>query len=181
MDAYTGILASVSPSAEILKSLMEKYRRRDLNDQCFLLEVFECPKEVIQFAAQVGSENVTIENFTHYSRQRAEFDFGIRSNGLSLSPSLIRFDIDFTITKSEFLQFIEVWDEQGCYALFHDNTPLKVKATKLPENQRYRVLKNFGWTIEMSIPGSASDGWARLASPNKLTIDKIEEQLKGFC
>jgi hypothetical protein len=159
---------------------MEKYRRRELNGRYFLLEIFECPKETILFAAQMGSENATIENFTHYGRQRAEFHFEIQQKGLSLTPALKRFDVDFSITKSEFLQFIEVWDEQGCYALFHDATSLKFKATDLPESKRYPALENFGWTIELAIPGSASDGWGQIASPNKQIIDKIEEQLTNF-
>ncbi len=159
---------------------MEKYKRRDLNDRYFLLDVFECPKEIILFAAQLGSETVTIENFTHYNRQRAEFYFEILSKGFLMSPSLKRFDVDFSITKSEFLQFIDVWDEQGCYAVFHDNKLLKFKATELSENQRYRALENFGWTIEIAVPGSASDGWAQITSPDKRIIDKIVEQLTKF-
>jgi hypothetical protein len=159
---------------------MEKYRRRDLNDRYYLLEVFECPKEIILFAAQLGSENVTIENFTHHGRHRAEFQFGINSKGLSLSPTLKAFNVDFSITKSEFLQIIDVWDEQGCYALFHETGCLKFKATDLPEGQRYQALENFGWTLEIAIPGSASDGWGQITSPNKQIIDKIDDQLKNF-
>jgi hypothetical protein len=159
---------------------MEKYRRRDLNDRYFLLEVFECSKEIILFAAQLGSENVTIENFTHYGRHRAEFRVEINSKGLSLSPLLKAFTVDFSITKSEFLQFIEVWDEQGCYAVFHENALLKFKATGLPEGPRYKALENFGWTIEIAIPGSASDGWGQIASPDRRIIDTIEQQLENF-
>ena len=103
---------------------MAKYKRRDLNGKYFLLEVFECPKKIILFSAQLASDNVTMENFTHFGRQRAEFRFQLHSNGLSLTPSLTSFDLDFSITKAEFLQFINVWDEQGCYALFHDIAPL---------------------------------------------------------
>src|SRR5688572_8599949 len=144
---------------------MEKYRRRDLNDRHFLVEVFECPKEIIQLAAELGSENVTIENFTNYGRQTANFQFEILSEGLSSMPSLKRFDIDFSITKTEFLQLVDVWDEQGCYAVFHNTAPLKFRATDLTQSQRYRALENFGWTIEIAIPGSASDGWGQIASP----------------
>lgn len=132
------------------------------------------------FAAHLGSANVAIENFANYNRRRAGFQFEIQSNGLSLTPSLNRFDVDFSITRSEFLQLIEVWDEQGCYALFHEATPLKFKATVLPEKQRYRALENFGWTIEMAVPGSASDGWGQITSPDKQIIDKVEEQLRNL-
>ena len=159
---------------------MEKYRRRDLNDRYFLLEVFECPKEIILFASQLASDNVTIENFTHHGRHRAEFQFVINAKGLSLLPSLKAFNVDFSITKSEFLQNIDVWEEQGCYAVFHDAVSLKFKATDLSEGQRYKALENFGWTIEIAIPGSASGGWGQIASPNKQTIDKIEKQLTNF-
>jgi hypothetical protein len=91
-----------------------------------------------------------------------------------------RFDIDFSISKNEFIQFIDVWDEQGCYAVFHEAASLKFKATDLAVGPRYRALDNFGWTLELSIPGSASDGWGQIASPNKQNIDKIEDQLKNF-
>lgn len=159
---------------------MEKFRRRNLNDRYFLLEVFECPKEIILFSATLGSENVTIENFTHYGRHRAQFQFVIHSAGFALSPLLKVFGVDFSLAKSEFLQLIDVWDEQGCYALFHDTASLKFKATDLPEGQRYQALDNFGWTIEIAIPGSASDGWGQIASPKKHHIDLIEEQLRNF-
>lgn len=159
---------------------MEKYRRRDLNDRYFVLEVFECPKEIVLFAAQLGSKNVTIENFTHYGRHRAEFQFEINAKGLSLFPSLKAFEVDFSIAQGQFLQFIDIWDEQGCYAVFHDTAALKFKATDLPEGQRYKALENFGWTIEIAIPSSASDGWGQIASPNKQIIDEIEEQLRNF-
>ena len=151
-----------------------------MNDKYFLLEVFECPKEIILFAAQLGSENVTIENFSHHGRHRAEFQFEIRSKGLSVSPFLKAFYIDFSITNSEFLHFIDIWDEQGCYAVFHDIAPLRFKMTDLREEQRYRALENFGWTIEIAIPGSGSDGWGQITSPNKKLIEKIENQLKNF-
>ena len=159
---------------------MEKYRRRDLDNRYFILEVFECPKEIMLFAAQLGSDNVTIENFTQYGRHRAEFHFKVNWAGLSLSPALTRFAIDFSISKSEFIQFIDVWEEQGCYAVFHKAASLKLQATDLAEGRRYRALDNFGWTIELSIAGSASDGWGQIASPNKQNIDKIEDLLKNF-
>lgn len=74
---------------------MEKHKRRDPGDRYFLLEVFECPKEVVLFAAQFGGDNVIIENFTNYGRQRAEFRFEIGFEGLALSPSLKTFAIPF--------------------------------------------------------------------------------------
>ncbi|MBV4359411.1 hypothetical protein [Pinibacter aurantiacus] len=159
---------------------MERYRRKDLNERCFALEIFECPKEIILFAAELGSDNVTIENFRQFGMQRTEFKFEIQSKGLILTPSLKGFDVDFSISKIEFLQFIDVWDEQGCYAVFHDAASLKLKATNLADDKRYRALTNFGWTIEIAIPGSASDGWGQITSPNKQIIEKIEDQLRPY-
>lgn len=149
-----------------------------MNDSYFQLEVFECPKEIMLLAARSGSENVTIENFGHSGRQRAAFRFEIRSGGQSFNPVLKKFDVDISITKIDFEKFIDVWDEQGCYAVFHDIAPLKFKATDLPESQRYPALQNFGWTVEIAIPGSASGGWGRITSPSKRIIDMIEQQLK---
>lgn len=159
---------------------MEQYRRRDLNGKYFVLDVFECPTEIILFAAKLGSDNVTIENFTRYGSLPAEFKFEININGSSLRPSLHTFNVDFTVSKSEFMQLVDVWDKQGCYAVFHETASLKFKATDLPEGQRYRALENFGWSIEIAIPSSASDGWGQIASPNAQIIESIEDQLKNF-
>jgi hypothetical protein len=156
---------------------MESYKRRDLNGRYYQLEIFECHKEIILLAAQLGSENVTIENFSHYGRDHAAFRFEILSGNLSLTPLLKKFDIDMAISRIDFLKFIDVWDEQGCYAVFHDIAPLKFKATDLPESQRYQALQNFDWTVEVAVPGSASDGWAKITSPNRQIIDKIEQEL----
>ncbi|MCG2618017.1 hypothetical protein LZZ85_27185 [Terrimonas sp. NA20] len=165
---------------EIMSAHMGSYKRRDLNDRYYQLEIFECPKEIILFAAGLGSDNVTIENFSHYGRKRADFRFEILTGELSLNPLLKKFDVDISITRIDFLRFIDVWDEQGCYAVFHDITPLKFKATDLPESQRYPALLNFGWTVEVAVPGAASDGWAKITSPNKKIIEQIEQELNIF-
>lgn len=156
---------------------MEKYNRQKLNDRYFQIVISECPKEIILLAAEFGSENVTVENFSNYGRKRADFEFEIKTQGLSLKPRLKRFDVDFSITKAEFIRFIDIWDEQGCYAIFHNAGSPGFRATDLPEMQRYRALDNFGWTVEIAVPGSASDGMAQISSPNEKVIDVIEQQL----
>lgn len=157
-----------------------EYKRSVIDDRYFTLEIFECPAAVMLWAAQLSSGQVTIENFTHYGWNQVGFRFEIQAKNLSVTPALQRFDLVFTITKDEFLQLTDLWDQQGCYAVFHTAPSLKLKASDLPESQRYRVLDNFGWMLEMVIPGPASDGWGRFASPDRQLIDSIEEQLKNM-
>ncbi len=156
---------------EYKRSVLEKYH---------VLEIYDCPKDIMVFAAQKASENVTIENFMHYGRRKAEFSFQIITKEVTVLPSLQKFSIDFTISKNEFLQLIDVWDEEGCYAVFHTITPLKFKATDLKENQRFAALNNFGWTLEIAIGGAASSGWSYFTSPDKKLIDELEAYLTNI-
>lgn len=157
---------------------MEQFKRKVINDRYFMMEIFECPTGILLSAARLGSGQVTIENFTHYGWQQVGFRFEIQSKSLSVIPALQRFDITFVITKDEFFQLADLWDQQGCYAVFHNAPLLKFKASDLPEPQRYRALDNFGWTLEMVIAGPASDGWSYLVSPHREILDRIEEELR---
>lgn len=157
---------------------MHEYKRSHLSNKYHQLEIYDCPTEIIALAAQQASEYVTIENFMHYNRTKADFRFQVVSKEFSLIPSLKRFNIDFSISKKEFLQLMDLWDEEGCYAVFHHIAPLKFKATDLEEMKRYPALENFGWTLEISVGSAASSGWSYITSPDEQLINKIENYIK---
>ncbi|SHJ16632.1 hypothetical protein SAMN02745146_2499 [Hymenobacter daecheongensis DSM 21074] len=144
----------------------------------FTLEVFECPRETIRLAASLGFDNVTVENFTHY-RNPESIQATVQSGPLVKPLVLKSFRLDFTTTRADFLDLIDLWDSQGCYAVFHKSATLKFKATDLVPTARYRALDNFGWNLELAVPDSASDGRALITSPDPTIIDQIEAQLKS--
>lgn len=158
---------------------MIEYKRITISDQYFAVQIFECPLDVILFAAGLGSENVTIENHSHFKNPNS-LTINIKHDTLTIQPKLNYFFVDFQISKSEFLILKDMWDTQGCYAIFHESERLKFKATDLSEHSRYKALDNFKWTLEIGIPDSASDGWGQIVSPNLHIIDEIEQYIKGL-
>ncbi len=155
---------------------METFKRTCIKDKYHQIEIFECPTELILFAADLGSENVTVENYNHNGNKDI-LSLQINNGDKLIKPKLKRYNIDFQITKQDFKNLASVWHSNGCYAIFHDSNELKFKATDIEDNSRYKILDNFNWTLEIAIPGSASDGWGAITSPYKSTIDSIEDYL----
>ena len=147
-------------------------------DKYFLINVFECPIDIVIFAAKLGLSNVTIENFRQ-NRNPNSLTLHIKTNNLTIEPKLKQFLTDFQITNLEFNDLKDIWDTQGCYAVFHESDELKFKATDLNEFSRYKALDNFKWNLEIAIPDSASDGWGQIASPDRNLIDKIEIHIQN--
>ena len=153
---------------------MIEYKRTTISDKYFAIQIFECPVSIIMFAATLGTNNVTIENY----RNPISLSVIINNNNLRIEPILKQFLADFQISKSDFLSLKEIWDTQGCYAVFHDSHEIKFRLTDLSELPRYKALDNFKWTLEIAIPDSASDGWGQITSPDQSIIDKIEIQIQ---
>ncbi|WP_100339103.1 hypothetical protein [Hymenobacter chitinivorans] len=141
--------------------------RKSVAGRYFTLEIFECARKTIQLAASLGFENVTVENFTHY-RNPDSIRAVVQHGSLVKPLALKSFRLDFTTTRADFLDLIDLWDSQGCYAVFHTSETLKFKATDLAPTARYRALDNFGWNLELYVPDSASDGRALIVSPTQL-------------
>lgn len=95
-----------------------------------------------------------------------------------IHPLTLRYDIDFRLTRDEFIALLAIWNVKGCYAVFHEDSTIPFKITSLAETARYKALDNFKWTIELAVPDSASDGWSKITSPNASLIDRIESLLK---
>ena len=155
------------------------YNRKILASKYYVIEILDCPVEIILFAADLSSKNVTIENAHNHSRQ--EFvTMTLKVGDTKISPTILKYQVDFMITKEQFIALGIHWDKQGCYAIFHDMDTLKFKATDLADETRYKVLDNFGWTLELAIPGPASSGWGHITSPFSTLIDKIETQIRNY-
>ncbi len=156
---------------------MIEYKRTNNSDKYFAIQISECPIDIILFAATLGANNITIENYRHH-RNPSSLSILINNNNLTIEPKLKSFLVDFQITKADFIALKEIWDMQGCYAVFHDSDEIKFKATDLNEFARYKALDNCNWTLEVAIPDSASDGWAQIVSPDLSIIDKVESEIQ---
>ena len=155
------------------------YKRKTLADTYHVIEILDCPIEIVLFAADRVSKNVTIENAQSYNRQEI-VSMTLKVGDIKISPTLLKYQVDFMLTKEQFIALGAYWDKQGCYAVFHDTDTLKFKATDLDDLKRYRVLDSFGWTLELAIPGPASSGWGQITSPSPTLIDEIETQIKNY-
>ncbi len=166
--------------AIIIFYMMDKpeYSRTILANKYHSLKIWECPIDIMMKAAELASENVTIENVSHYERQ-PEISMLFTMGDVRVQPTVTRFDVDLAMSKAEFLSLANYWDRNGCFAIFHERTPLKLKASNLEDLPRWRALDNFGWTLELSIPGPSSSGWGWISSPSSGLIDKLEEWLKN--
>lgn len=158
---------------------MIEYKRTKILDKYFSIQIFECPIDIVMLAATFGSKNVTIENYRHH-RNPNSMTILIKNSNLTIEPRLKQFLADFQISNSDFISLKNIWDTQGCYAVFHDNDDIKFKATDLNEFSRYKALDHFKWTLEIAIPDSASDGWGQIVSPDQNIIDKLESYIQSL-
>lgn len=158
---------------------MIQFQRKLLQDKYHSIEIFECPIEVIEYAAELGGESVTVENYRHYGKESIHTSLQIDCNSATIAPHLKRYEIDFQISKSDFFTLKSVWNTNGCYAIFcllDREIPFRV--SELVGIARYTALDNFEWNLELAIPGPASDGWGQIVSPDKNIIDKIENKIQ---
>jgi hypothetical protein len=152
-------------------------KRKIIADKYFTLEILDCPREIILFASGLAFENVTVENFSHYQTEQNLIQAAMQHQGIDIKLALKQYSLDFSIEKSEFLSLIDIWDQKGCYAIFHQSTFIKFRASDLPQIPRYKALDNFNWNLELAIPSSASDGWGQITSPDELLIQAIADAL----
>jgi hypothetical protein len=161
------------------KQKMIKYNRTTISDMYFAIQIFECPVDIVMFAATLGSKNVTIENYRHH-RNPDSLTIVIKNNSLTIEPRLKQFLADFQISNSDFILLENIWNTQGCYAIFHEAGQIKFKSTEKKEPSRYKALDNFNWTLEIAIPDGASDGWGQIVSPDLEIINKIESYIQSL-
>jgi hypothetical protein len=156
---------------------MIEFKRTLISDKYHSIQILECPHDVILYAASLGSEKVTVENYSHY-RNPKSLSIRIHNGNSTLTPKLKQFTVDFQISKSDFISLEKIWDTQGCFAVFHESEEIKFKLTDLNQLARFKALDNFRWTLEIAIPDSASSGWGHISSPQKNIIDASEKYLQ---
>jgi hypothetical protein len=153
-------------------------RRRLIANKYFALEIRDCPIKIISLAASLGYNNVTIENFSQHRTTSDLVQATIQGNEM-IKLNLKAYLLDFTIDRTNFFSLIDTWDAKGCYAIFHQSSLLKFKASDLSQIARYKALDNFGWNLELAIPDSASSGWGQITSPDETIIQLLLESLKN--
>jgi len=158
---------------------MIQYKKITIAENYYSFELFECPLAIILFAAGLASEHVTVENFKNY-RNVDICSVRIKTDAADIQPNLLRYTMDFTMRKKQFIALADIWDSQGCFAVFHEKDTLSLKATDLKGAARYKALDNFGWTLEIAVPDSASSGWGSITSPRRVMMDLIEDKIKSF-
>lgn len=156
---------------------MLEYKRISVFEKYHAVQVFECPIDIMMLAASLAGKNVTIENYMH-PNTLSKLSVSINNGNLKIEPDIKQAVVDFQISKTDFFDLKDIWDAQGCYAVFHDSEKIKFKVTDLNGLSRYKALDNFKWTIELAIPGGSSDGWGQITSPDNDLIDKIERYIE---
>ncbi|RYY95038.1 MAG: hypothetical protein EOO11_16660 [Chitinophagaceae bacterium] len=142
---------------------------------CWAIDIPDCPKELLLQVAAWGRGTVTVENLLHWGR---DLPLSLHLGHEGLRPGLLRYSLDLELPHADFLRWLPELEGGGLYAVWHDRAPLKVKATDLDGPARYRALRNFGWTLELSIAAPASDGVSRIAAPDRALIERVAALLE---
>lgn len=140
------------------------------------LKIHDCPIRIIALATSLGYDNVTVENFSHDYADSNLIQATIQHNK-TIHLNLKSYLLDFTLNRADFASLMDIWDQKGCYAIFHQSPLIKFKASNLPEAARYKALDNFGWNLALAIPSSASDGWGQITSSDASIIQSIVDSL----
>lgn len=151
-----------------------RYYRND-SGSYYQLVIFECPRNIIEFAANFGNAQVTIENFIA-SGSKVILE-GL-ANMMLVEAEIKQSCIDFQVSRELFFNLLPLLDKSGCYAVFHEAPLLKVKSSELDDKARYRILDNFKWNLEIAVPGGASSGWGTITTPDIEVIKAIENFIK---
>lgn len=150
-----------------------------ITNRYFALKIHDCPVSIIALAASLGYDNVTVENFSQDYMASNLVQATIQHNGI-INLALKSYLIDFNISKINFISLMEVWNQKGCNAIFHQSPLIKFKASDLPQAARYKALDNFKWNLELAIPSGASDGWGQITSPDESIIQTLAESLESL-
>nr|WP_287939902.1 hypothetical protein [Algoriphagus sp.] len=158
---------------------MIAYTRSTIFKNYFSLEIEDCPIDVLLHAASLGANQVTVINF-RLPRDPNSLSIQINSGDRMVHPTLRSLVANLELEKADFLALKAIWDVQGCYALFHEKTPIKIRVTDLMEGEKYRALDNFGWNLEIAMPDGTSGEWTQIVSPDSELIDQIERLIQGL-
>ncbi len=144
-----------------------------------ILDVYECPIEVLEEVARAAGVGATVENVQPV-RVIDEWYDSIQSIGPGepAGPYLIRnATFDVALKNSDFLSLKELWNTNGVYAVFTERSPIAFQASSIEGQGRYKALGNFGFVLEFCLAGPSSSGWSQLVSPQESLIDLAETVL----
>lgn len=154
---------------------MNKIEQKIINNQFHVLNIYRCELKVILYAANLGYENVTIENY-RVSRNNNWDSLKIQlKKDLSIENYLCRdISMDLCISKEKFLSLDKIWNTQGVYAIFSKISPIRFRCCELEDIARYNALKNFEWNLEIIAPDSSGGDWSTFTSSDKEIIESIK-------
>ncbi len=92
-----------------------RYYRND-SGSYYQLVIFECPLNVIEFAANFGNAQVTIENFI---ASGSKIILEGLANMMLVEAEIKQSCIDFQVSRELFFNLLSLLDKNGCYAVFH--------------------------------------------------------------
>jgi hypothetical protein len=83
--------------------------------------------------------------------------------------------LDVSLTLDQFLSMMPRWNQNGVYAAFTPQVPVKFRATGLKPPSRYVALKEFDFHLEFYL--AISDELSSLVSPHLEVIEQCEQFL----
>ena len=156
---------------------MDRYRKEAEPGLYEALAVHECPLSLIELSIELASDFVTVENLrpTRFPGEWVELSIQLYPDEAARTHSVRNAVLDVSMTREEFRRHLRFWDQHGVYAVFTRRGPLAFRATDLDEPARYRALRNYGWTLELAIPGPSGGEWGRISSPDPAVIRQLHD------
>ena len=155
---------------------MVDVKRSLLEGAYHVLDISDCPVDVVMALAGQAKCDVTVENVRplRYANEWFVSDQALYPDGPRSAFKLRNASYDAALTNSQFSENTEFWDKNGVYALFTEKSPIPFKASELSGISRYKALGNFGFVLEVALAGPSSDGVSRFVSLKKDLIDLAE-------
>jgi hypothetical protein len=138
-----------------------QYRFEPIPSGGTVVHCFECPLELMIFAATLMTGVVTLEN-VRVQPNTDWFSTEIIAGKEMRFNRLRNLVFDATVAAAEFVALVPHWSRVGVYAV-SGSRELGFRASDLDFPGRYRALANFGWQIELAIPGPSGPHWGSIA------------------
>lgn len=154
-----------------------EYGTTEIPGVCREMVLYECPRSILELAIELARGVVTVENFRPVEARGVwvEMEMQLHPGDVLRTHTISAASFDVFMTKAEFSRHLELWDRRGVYAVFTERGPVKFRASELDPAARYRALRNFGWTLELAIPGPSGGEWGTISSPDRAILDPIVE------
>ena len=155
--------------------------RRSTHDGLHSLEIYDCRIDVLEAVARAAGVDVTVENVRPVREWNRWFESmqTIDPDRPAGRHRVRNETFDVALTNAEFLELMRFWDRHGVYAVFTERSPIAFQASELEPPARYKALANFGFVLELAIPGSSGDGWGGIVTPRAEIADLAERLSLG--